>query len=590
MQSAIYQAATVAERHAAHTALAGLSADDPDRRAWHRWAAAVGPDPVVAAEVEEAGRRALRRGAVATAAVAFERAAGLERDVARRGRLLVDAAAAASDLGRSETVMRLLAEAGSLGLGPHERAQCMLLEDGFRAGPAGDPAWVLDLVQTASRMAALGDPDLALNLLVAAAARCYWGNLRAEGRAVILAADAIASGSDDHRMLYIQAFAAPIERGEVVLRESDRAEMPADAAALFRQGMAVCLAGGYDRAVPLLAASVRRLREQGRLGLLVQVLSIYAWAAVQVGDFAIAVPAVEESQRLASELARPESKIAAQIAKAQIAALRGDRKAVAELTAEAESVALPIGASGLLSLVLYARGTLELGYGRHAEAYEHLRRIHEPGDPACHYLNTRQMLGEFTEAAVRSGHRDEALALARELEPLARRPPSPWFDLQMLYARLHLAGDDEAGAAFEDALSRDLSAWPVIHARIELSYGEWLRRRRRQVESRAPLRAARDAFDALGMNPWAERARQELRAAGESSQRPEHDSLDDLTPQELQIVQMVAQGLSNRVIAERLYLSRRTVESHLYRVFHKLGVSSRAQLVSVLGSRLEAAI
>ena len=117
--------------------------------------------------------------------------------------------------------------------------------------------------------------------------------------------------------------------------------------------------------------------------------------------------------------------------------------------------------------MLYARGTLELGYGRHAEAYEHLRRIHEPGDPACHYLNTRQMLGEFTEAAVRSGHRDEALALARELEPLARRPPSPWFDLQMLYARLHLAADDEAGAAFEDALSRDLSAWPVIHARIE---------------------------------------------------------------------------------------------------------------------------
>ena len=164
------------------------------------------------------------------------------------------------------------------------------------------------------------------------------------------------------------------------------------------------------------------------------------------------------------------------------------------------------------------------------------------------------------------------------------------FDLQLLYARLHLATDDEAGPAFEDALGRDLSAWPVIQARIKLAYGEWLRRHRRQVESRAPLRAARDAFDALGMRPWAERARQELRAAGESSQRRERDSLDDLTPQELQIVQMVAQGLSNRVIAERLYLSRRTVESHLYRVFPKLGVSSRAQLVSVLGPRLGTAI
>ncbi len=588
MQSASYQAATVAERHAAHTALAGLLADDPDRRVWHRWAAAVGPDAVIAAEVEEAGRRALRRGAVAAAAVAFERAAGLEPDVARRGRLLLSAAAAASELGRSETVTCLLREAGSLGLGPRERAQCMLLEDGFRAGPAGDPVRVRELVETASRVAALGERDLALNLLVVAASRCHWGNLRAEGRDVLLTADAIAAVSDDQRMLYIQAFAAPIERGEVVLRELNRTEMPEDAAVLFRQGMAVCLAGAYDRAAPLLAASARRLREQGRLRLLGQVLAIYAWAAVQVGDFAVAMPVAEESRRLASEIERPEWETAAQIAEAQIAALRGDRAAVAELTAEADRVALPLGAPGLLSLVQYARGTLELGYGRHAEAYEQLRRIHEPGDAAWHYLNTRQMIGDFTEAAVRSGHRDEALALVRDLEPLARRPPSPWFGLQMLYARLHLATDDEAGPVFEDALSRDLSAWPVVQARIKLAYGEWLRRRRRQIESRAPLRTARDAFDALGMSAWAERARQELRAAGESSQRRQHDSLDELTPQELQIAQMVAQGLANRVIAQRLYLSPRTVESHLYRVFPKLGVSSRAELLSVLGSRLGA--
>ena len=113
-------------------------------------------------------------------------------------------------------------------------------------------------------------------------------------------------------------------------------------------------------------------------------------------------------------------------------------------------------------------------------------------------------------------------------------------------------------------------------------------RRRRQIESRAPFRAARDAFDAFDafdMSAWAERARQELRAAGESSQRRERDSLDELTPQELQIVQMVTQGLSNSVITQRLYLSRRTVESHLYRVYPKLGVSSRAELVSVLSSR-----
>ena len=386
MRSAIYQAATVAERHAAHAALAGVFADDPDRRVWHRWAATTGRDPVIAAEVEEAGRRALRRGAVSTAAVAFERAAGLERDVARRGRLLLDAAAAASDLGGSETVTRLLREAGSLDLGPHERAQWMLLEDGFRAGPAGDPARVRELVETASRMAALGDRDLALNLLVAAASRCYWGDLRADGRDVLRAADAIAAASDDQRMLYIQAFAAPIERGAVVLRELDRTEMPEDAAALYLRGMAVCLAGAFDRAAPLLAASARRLRAQGRLHLLAQVLSIQAWAALEVGDFAVAMPAAEESRRLASETQRPLWETGARIAEATLAALRGDRAAVETLTADADRVALPAGAAGLLSLVQYARGTLELGQGRHAEAYQQLRRICEPGDAACHRL------------------------------------------------------------------------------------------------------------------------------------------------------------------------------------------------------------
>ena len=187
---------------------------------------------------------------------------------------------------------------------------------------------------------------------------------------------------------------------------------------------------------------------------------------------------------------------------------------------------------------------------------------------------------------MRSGHGAEALALVRELEPLARQTPSPWFHVQLRYARLQLAAEDLAEQAFEDALSRDLSAWPVMQARIELAYGEWLRRRRRQIESRAPLRAARDAFDALGMGPWAERASQELRAAGESSQRRKRVAFDELTPQELQIVQMVSQGLSNRVIAQRLYLSKRTVESHLYRVYPKLDVRSRAQLISVFGGRL----
>jgi DNA-binding CsgD family transcriptional regulator len=322
--------------------------------------------------------------------------------------------------------------------------------------------------------------------------------------------------------------------------------------------------------------------------MLAQVQAYRGWAAVMTADFAVAVPAAEEAIRLLSETAQPTWEAGSRAAAATLAALRGERATVETLAAEVERVALPAGAASMLSLVQYARGLLELGQGRHAQAYEELRRIAEPGDTAHHDLTRLTTFGDLAEAAAHSGHRDAAVELLRELEPLADTTPASWVQLTMLYAEVQLATDDEAQDVFEKALSRDLAGWPFARARLSLAYGEWLRRRRRAVDSRTPLRAARDAFDALSVAPWAERARRELRASGESSRRRKGDSLDMLTPQELQIVQMAAQGLSNREIGERLYLSHRTVESHLYRVFPKLGVTSRAQLAAALGTRLGA--
>ncbi len=157
----------------------------------------------------------------------------------------------------------------------------------------------------------------------------------------------------------------------------------------------------------------------------------------------------------------------------------------------------------------------------------------------------------------------------------------------MRYAQALVAGDD-AESRFLEALAHEQAPMPFLRARLQLALGEWLRRHRRVADSRPPLGAARDAFDALGARPWSERARQELRASGETSRRRTLRALDELTPQELQIVQMAADGLSNRDIGQRLYLSPRTVESHLYRVFPKLGVSSRAQLAGALGNRVAA--
>ena len=136
----------------------------------------------------------------------------------------------------------------------------------------------------------------------------------------------------------------------------------------------------------------------------------------------------------------------------------------------------------------------------------------------------------------------------------------------------------------EEALFLEpVGAYPLIRARLLLAYGAWLRRRRRLADSRAPLRAAREAFDALGAVRWGERARQELRASGETSRRRTPDAWDELTPQELQIAQLAAAGLTNREIGERLYLSHRTIGSHLYRIFPKLGVTSRSELRDAVG-------
>lgn len=432
----------------------------------------------------------------------------------------------------------------------------------------------------------MGERDLALELLMAAATRCYWGDLREEGRDVVRAANAVGVATTDERLMFIYTFAEPIARDPVVLGELDRTVLPQDPSGLYLRAMAVCLAGAFHQALPMLNLLAQRLREQGRLRQLAGVLSIRAWAALEVGDFATAIPSAEESARLWSETGNPLWQTGARIAQATLAALRDDRASVERLTAEAERLAQPRGVAALLSLVQYARGLLELGQGRHGEAYEQLRRISEPGDPASHQRTACDTIGDFAEAAVHSGHRDVALALMRELEPLAAQTLSPWFKAQLVLARVHLAPDDEAQDVFDDTRGRRLIGWPLIRARLDLAYGEWLRRSRRRRESRAPLRAARDTFDALGVNAWAERARRELRASGESSRRRERDSLDELTPQELQIVQLAARGLSNREIAERLYLSHRTVESHLYRVFRKLGITSRAQLADALGGRL----
>jgi DNA-binding CsgD family transcriptional regulator len=337
--------------------------------------------------------------------------------------------------------------------------------------------------------------------------------------------------------------------------------------------------GAYDAAARIVAVSTAGLRAQGRLGLLVQALVAETWAALHTGKLELAGAAAEEAARLAGETGLPRWGAAATAGEAVRSALRGDHDEAIALAADAEAVILPMAAHPMLALVQYARGLAALGAGRHADAFAHLRRIYDPADLAFHTHLRTWAIGELAEAAAHSGNEHHALIAVRELERVAERAPAPMLLAGLAGARAHLAGDEHAEAHYLAGLGGELASYPRQRAALLLAYGAWLRRRRRVAESRAPLRAARDTFDALGILPWGERARQELRASGEASGRRAPEARDELTPQELQIARLVAEGGSNKEIAGQLFLSPRTVEYHLRKVFTKLGITSRAELI-----------
>jgi DNA-binding CsgD family transcriptional regulator len=582
VRSAIHQRSSVGQRHRAHAALARVLTEDEDRRVWHRAASTAGPDEDIAAELEAAAVRAQRRGGIAAGAVALERAAGLSRDPVVQGERLLRAAELAFELGQRDAVVRLLGEADQVELSERQRWRTTWIRDSFDDGVLGRAQAAWSLAQVAQR-AAVEDPDLALNLLYGAALRCWWTEPGVEARASVVAAAArVPVDKCDPRLLVVLAYTAPIERGGVVMDRLRGQRLDGDARAARMLGNAAMAVGALDLAAGFFAGSVADLRAQGRLSLLARALALQAWSCAHLVDLSVAMPAADEAYRLARDTAQPLVAATARVTQALLAALRGDQDGAQSLAAEAEKASLPGAAHAVLAAVQLARGLAALGDGRHADAVADLRRIFDPADPAYHGAIRCFAVGDLVEAAARSGQSDAVRGVVAEMTAVARRTPSPVLHTGLRYARALLAEDSEAEPLYEAALRVDLSAWPFPRARAQLGYGEWLRRQRRAAESRAYLRAARETFDALGTIPWGDRARAELRASGEASRRRVPDARDQLTPQELQIAQMAASGLTNREIGQRLYLSHRTVSSHLHRIFPKLGVASRSALHAAL--------
>ena len=583
IRTAIRQHASVSQRQAAHAALARALAGQPERAVWHRAAAIFGPDEAVAGELEETALRVQRRGASIVAVSALRRAATLGDSGRRPGRLL-RAAELGFELGRQDLVQDLLAEAGPYDLTPREQARVAWIRDSFADGIPGETSKARSLAVSADRAGADGDTDLALKLLYGAALRCWWADPGAATRDDVAAtAEGLKVADDDPRLLVVLALATPTGRGATVVERLSELgpDIESDAGATRLAGNAAMAVGAFDLAARFLALSAASLRAQGRLGLLARALALQAWSAAQLADLGAAIPAAAEARRLAQETRQPLIMATADAVQALLAALRGDEQSACALAAQAEEICVPIGASAVLAATQFARGLAALGAGRPADALEHLRRIQDPADPSHHYAVRCYTVGDLAEAALHSGEVASIGGFLREMETAGRRTTSPSLQAGLRYARALLADDAAAPEQFDAALRSGM--WPFQRARVQLAHGEWLHQRRQNAASRAPLRAARETFDALGLVPWSERARQQLRATGESSRPRTPQARDQLTPQELQIVQLAADGMSNREIGQRLYLSHRTVSSHLYRVFPKLGITSRAELPAALG-------
>ncbi len=583
-RSAIYQAADELDRRAAHRALADVLTDH-DRVAWHRAAAALDPDEQIAAALDRAAARARRHGALLAAIAGLERAADLSPAPADRGRRLVRAADLADELGRRDVVERLLDTAESLALDPVDRARAAWRRRLREGAPPRDLGEARALVDITDRMSTAGDVDLAIESLMDVASAGWWADTGPELLGVIAAAARRLGLPDgDPRLLNVLALTSPVDDGAAVLarvREVDAASV-ADPAVGVLLGTTAGILGAHHLATAFLDPATRRLRAEGRLGLLSDGLVSRAWAGWHVGDWDGAVVAAAEARRLGERNARQNAVASARLLEGAIAAARGDSAAAEEAAAATERRFRPLGTRTMVALAAVVRGVGLLADG-HAGAAHDLLAVQldstVEGPSAVLGLGT---IGLAVDAAVHSGREDSVRAVIPRLAELQGRTGSPALAAGVAYARPLVASDDEAEALFVAALGSDLERWPFEHARLLLAYGAWLRRRRRTTEARTALRSARDACDALRATPWGDTARRELRASGEVSRRPPTSAVERLTAQELEIARLAAAGLTNREIGQRLLLSHRTIGSHLYHLFPKLGVTSRGELAAAL--------
>jgi len=586
IRSAVRQAASSREVLEMYGALAEVVSDE-ERRLWHRAMAAVGSDEQVAAELERYASAALRRGAVTAAAAALERAASLTPHPRNKGHRLVSAAELAYELGLSDTVSRLAEAAKQLDIGSSDHARLAWLGEMTSGNVWVEPGAAKTFVTIARQIANDGgDPDMALRSLVPVAHRAWWTRTRPTTRRYLVeAAQSFSVPAGDPRVLVVTALANPEETGPTVMSHVSRVRLHdvPDAMAAMYLGIAAEKSGDFALGARFLSAAVDGLRDQVRLGVLTEALVHYSWAATFAGEWTAAAAAASEGAALAHETSQPQFGFTGELIEALVLALRGNDPDIDGVLAQPQWSSFAMNGGPLLATAHLARAAAALGEGRHEAAFVALWPVFDEKDVVFHRFMRWPSVLDLVEAATGSGQLERANAVVADLEAIAARSKPAILSAGLSCARPLLAPDASAGDLYESALSQNLDGTPFLRARTLYSYGRWLRHQRRTAEARTPLRSSIALFDALGATRWSGRVRDELRATGESvGRRRPPDARERLTAQELQIAELAARGLSNREIAERLFVSHRTIGSHLYHVFPKLGITTRTQLRDAL--------
>jgi ATP/maltotriose-dependent transcriptional regulator MalT len=595
VRSAVYRSATPRERRAVHLALAKATDAqvDPDRRAWHLAQASTAPDERVAVELERSAARAQARGGLGAAAAFQERAATLSAEPSRRAARLLAAATAKRDAGALDAALRLLSAIDSEALDQLGRARVEMLEgqiafDQFRLDEAA--RYLADAARQLEPVAV----SLARKTHLEALGAAMWtgdrdgpAGMRTIAQAALrappphgspAASDALLDGCALLLTTGYAAAAPSLRRARELLLAPHPAMTDDHGHWLWFAvaGNAITVAHELwdaDAWQALTARHEQFARDSGALVQLQFALNMGAWVHVLDGELTKSAQALEEERRIAEATGNRSISYTEMV----LAAWRGQEPRAAELIAATMREVPERGR--VACYAAYANAVLHNGLGRHAEARDAARSAFEPD----HLGFGPFVVPELAEAAARTG---DAALLASALEWLTERTRvtrSRWSLGTEARVRALMSEGETADRAYRDALHHlgRTRLRPEL-ARVHLLYGEWLRREGRRVDARGQLRLAHEMLAAIGMQAFAQRARRELLATGEKVRKRALDTRDELTGQERQIAGLARDGLSNPEIAARLFLSSRTVEWHLGKVFTKLGITSRMDLRDAL--------